>query len=56
VFIAVLVLIGVAVLVIPELAPGTPRLAGWATLVVVTFLTVWRLRPRSRQRLRRPPS
>jgi Flp pilus assembly protein TadB len=56
VFIALLVLIGVAVLVIPELAPGTPRLAGWATLVVVTFLTVWRLRPRSRQRLRRPPS
>jgi uncharacterized membrane protein len=56
VFIGLIVLIVVAVLVLPELEPGTPRLAGWATLVVVTALTVWRLRPRSRQRLRRPPS
>jgi hypothetical protein len=56
VFIALIVLIAAAVLVLPELTPGTPRLAGWATLVVVTILTVWRLRPRSRQRLRRPPS
>jgi hypothetical protein len=52
VVIAILVLIGVAVLVLPELAPGMPRLAGWATLVIVTVLTVWRLRPRRRQRLR----
>ena len=50
--IAIMVLIGVAVLVLPELAPGTPRLAGWATLVIVTVLTVWALRPRRRQRLR----
>ena len=55
-FIALIVLIAAAVLVLPELMPGTPRLAGWATLVVVTVLTVWRLRPRARQRLRRPPS
>lgn len=53
VFIALIVLIAAAVLVIPELTPGMPRLAGWATLVVVAVLAVWRLRPRSRQRLRR---
>ena len=52
VILAVLVLIVAAVIVLPELEPGTPRLAGWATLVVVTILTVWTLRPRRRQRLR----
>ena len=52
VIIAILLLIGVAVLVLPELEPGTPRLAGWGTLVVVTVLVVWNLRPRRRQRLR----
>jgi hypothetical protein len=52
VVVAVLLLIGVAVLVLPELDPGFPRLAGWGVLVVVTALTVWRLRPRRRQRLR----
>jgi hypothetical protein len=52
VIIAILLLIGVAVLVLPELEPGTPRMAGWATLVVVTALAVWNLRPRRRQRLR----
>jgi hypothetical protein len=52
VIIAMLVLIAAAVLVLPELEPGTPRMAGWATLAVVTFLTVWTLRPRSRRRLR----
>jgi hypothetical protein len=52
VIVAILLLIGVAVLVMPELEPGTPRLAGWATLVLVTVLAVWRLRPRRRQRLR----
>ena len=52
VIIAMLVLIAVAVLVLPALEPGTPRLAGWATVIVVTFLAVWRLRPRRRQRLR----
>jgi hypothetical protein len=49
---ALLLLIGVAVLAVPELEPGLPRLAGWATVVLVTALTVWRLRPRGRQRLR----
>jgi hypothetical protein len=52
VIIAILVLIGVAVLVLPTLEPGTPRMAGYAALVIATFLTVWRLRPRRRQRLR----
>ena len=52
VIIAILVLIAVAVLVLPMLEPGTPRLAGYAAVVVATFLTVWRLRPRRRQRLR----
>ncbi len=51
--IALIVLIAVAVLVLPQLMPGTPRLAGWAALVIITALTVWRLRPRSRQRFRR---
>ena len=52
VIIAILVLIAAAVLVLPELAPGTPRLAGWATLVLVTALAVWKLKPRARRRLR----
>jgi hypothetical protein len=51
--IALLILVATALLVIPELAPGTPRIAGWATLAIVTVLALWRLRPRSRQRLRR---
>jgi hypothetical protein len=50
--IAVLVIIAAGVLVLPQLQPGTPRMAGWATLAVVTLLTVWTLRPRSRRRLR----
>jgi hypothetical protein len=50
--IAILILIAAAVLVLPELEPGTPRLAGWGTLVLCTVLAVWRLRPRSRRRLR----
>jgi hypothetical protein len=49
---AILVLIAVAVMVLPELDPGMPRIAGWATLVIVTALTAWTLRPRRRQRLR----
>lgn len=52
VMIAVLVLIAVGVMVLPELEPGTPRLAGWATLIVITIVAVLTLRPRRRQRLR----
>lgn len=51
--IAMLVIIAAAVLVLPELAPGTPRIAGWASVVLITILTVLYLRPRRRQRLRR---
>lgn len=52
VIIAILIIIAAGVVVLPELAPGTPRYAGWAALVVVTAAAVWRLRPRSRGRLR----
>lgn len=54
VIVAVLVLIAAAVVSLPYLEPGTPRMAGWAVLVVATVLTVWRLKPtaRRRQRLR----
>ena len=52
IIIAILIIIAVAVLVLPELEPGIERYGGWATIVVVTALSVWRLRPRSRQRLR----
>jgi hypothetical protein len=52
VIIAILVIIAAGVLVLPELEPGTPRMAGWATLVIVTALSVWTLRPRGRQRLK----
>jgi hypothetical protein len=52
VIVAILLLVAVAVLVIPELEPGIPRLAGWGTLIVTAVLAVWKLRPRRRQRLR----
>lgn len=53
VIVALLILAVVAVMVIPELPEGTPRLAGWGTLILVALLSVWKLRPRSgRQRLR----
>jgi hypothetical protein len=53
VIIAILMLIAAAVLVLPELQPGTPRIAGWATIVALTVVSVLALRPRRRQRLRR---
>jgi hypothetical protein len=52
IIIAILVIIAAGVLVLPELEPGTPRIAGWATLVVVTALSAWTLRPRRRRRLK----
>jgi hypothetical protein len=52
VIIAILILIVAAVMVLPQLEPGMPRMAGWATLVVVTAATVWKLKPRARRRLR----
>ena len=53
VIIAILALIAAGVLALPLLDPGTPRLAGWATLVVLTVVSVLTLRPRRRQRLKR---
>jgi hypothetical protein len=52
VILAILILIAAALLVLPSLEPGTPRMAGWAALAVVTAVAVWTLRPRSRRRLR----
>lgn len=50
VVIAVLVIIAAALIVIPDLEPGTPRLAGYVSVALVTAVTVWTLRPRRRQR------
>jgi hypothetical protein len=50
--IAIAVLIVAAILILPRLEPGAPRLVGWATLVVLTVLSVATLGPRSRTRLR----
>jgi hypothetical protein len=48
--VALLATIAAAVFGLPYLTPGPQRLAGWAALVVVVFLTVWRLRPTGRRR------
>jgi hypothetical protein len=48
--IALVILAIVAVLVIPELPVGTPRIAGWVSIVVVALASVWALRPRARRR------
>lgn len=45
VFIAMLVIIAVAALGLPYLPPGPERMAGWAALVVVVFVTVRFLKP-----------
>jgi len=52
VMIAMLVIIAAAVLVLPQVPVGTPRQVGWGVVVMVTLLTVWRLRPARRRRLR----
>jgi hypothetical protein len=40
----------IAVMVIPELEPGTPRAMGWAVLLIIGVLSLWRLRPRRERR------
>jgi hypothetical protein len=52
--IAMLVLIAAAVVGIPYLEPGWPRMAGWGALVVAVFVAVRWLKPtpRRRQRMR----
>jgi len=52
VIVALLVIIAAAVMVLPELPVGPPRAAGWASVAIITAVTVWVLRPRRRQRLR----
>ena len=52
VIIAILVIIAAAVLGLPELPEGTPRLAGWASVVIATVVAVLTLRPVKRRGLR----
>jgi hypothetical protein len=49
---AILVIIAVAVLAVPELPEGPARMGGWAALVVITVVTIWRLRPTPRRNRR----
>ena len=49
VIVAMLLIIAAAVFGLPYLAPGPGRIAGWVALVVVVFVTVWRLRPTRRR-------
>lgn len=51
--IALVIVAAAGLLVIPELEPGTPRLAGYAAVVIVALASAWTLRPRAgRRRLR----
>jgi hypothetical protein len=52
VILAVLVIIAAAVFALPQLPVGTPRMAGWAAVVVVTFIAVWLLKPTPRRKRR----
>lgn len=53
VILVMLVLIAVAVVGLPYLEPGVPRIAGWAALAAAVFVAVWRLRPTPRRARRR---
>jgi len=48
--VALLVIVLAAAAAIPQLAEGTPRLLGWAAVVVLTALAVVALRPGPRPR------
>jgi hypothetical protein len=53
--IAVIVLIvAVAAFLVPTFPPDATRTAGWAVAAGLIGLAVWRLKPTSRERLRRP--
>jgi hypothetical protein len=52
VIVAILVIIAAAVAVLPALPQGAARIAGWATVILVTAIAVWRLRPTARRRRR----
>jgi hypothetical protein len=46
------VLIAAAVVGLPYLEPGVPRMAGWVALVLAAMVAVWRLKPTNRRRTR----
>jgi peptidoglycan/LPS O-acetylase OafA/YrhL len=46
---ALLALIAVSLLLLPQLADGVPRMAGWVAVVVAAVLIVWGLRPQPRR-------
>ena len=48
------VIVAAAVFILPTLPPDRTQIAGWGLAVVLAALAVWRLRPTSRERLRRP--
>jgi hypothetical protein len=52
VIVAILVIIAAAVATLPALPEGTARMAGWAAVVLITAVAVWRLRPTPRRRRR----
>jgi hypothetical protein len=52
VVVAMLVLIAAAVVGLPYLEPGVPRMAGWAALVVAVFVALRWLKPTPRRRSR----
>lgn len=52
VVLAMLAIIGAAVVGLPMLEPGTERMAGWAAVVAATVVAVWTLRPTPRRRRR----
>jgi len=49
VVVAILTLIAVSLLVLPQLPEGPMRIAGWAGVVVATVLVVWVLKPERRR-------
>ncbi len=52
VFMAILIIVAVSVVVLPELPEGLARQAGWVAVAVITAATVWALRPRGRRKRR----
>lgn len=51
-----LVIAAVAAFIVPTLPPDATQTTGWAIAAALAALAVWRLRPTSRERLRRPKS
>ena len=50
---ALLVIVAAAVFGMPLLPPDQPRTAAWTVAAILAALAVWRLRPVSRERIRR---